>query len=91
MRPKTQASEPLTASVHYNGNSSILIKLWFHGQIGLSMADSFAEQTGFADASVTSIWLFIRISVLALHCLTERCKVLGRVFVVQWLVSMEEP
>lgn len=42
-------------------------------QIGLSMADSFAEQTGFADASVTSIWLFLNISVLTLHCLTESC------------------
>lgn len=47
-------------------------------QIGLSMADSFAEQTGFADASVTSIWLFLHISVLALHCLTESCEVLGK-------------
>lgn len=52
------------------------------------MADSFAEQTGFADASVTSIWL-LHISILALRCLTESCEVLGSVFVMQWLVSVE--
>lgn len=52
------------------------------------MADYFAEQTGFADALITSICLFLHISILALHCLIESCKVLGSVFVMWWLVSV---
>lgn len=30
------------------------------------------------------------ISILALHSLTKSCQVLGTVFVIQWLVSLEQ-
>lgn len=37
MRPKPQESEPLTASVHFNGHLSIMVQLWFHGQTDSSV------------------------------------------------------
>lgn len=36
-------------------------------QVGLSVADFSAEQTGFADGSVTNTWLLLCISFLAVH------------------------
>lgn len=75
MRPKRQESEPLTASVHYNGHLSIMIQLWFCGQTVLSVAGSCAEQVLLMLQLQVSGSSCI-ISILALPSLTKSCQVL---------------